>query len=65
MDTTQQRFLKKVKDKKIIVEVELANGISLKGKLITFDKFSILLEDKKFQYLIFKHSILFISFKKY
>ena len=39
------------------VTVYLLTGAKLKGKVRSFDKYSILLEDREQQQLIFKHSI--------
>ncbi len=53
----QNVFLNQVRKDKISVTVYLKNGVQLRGFLLGFDKFSIILGVNKKQQLIFKHAI--------
>ena len=57
----QEKFLSEVKAKKLIVEVNLVNGIVIKGKIVDFDNFSFLLNSNNKEYFFYKHSVTFIS----
>ncbi|MGM0607506.1 MAG: RNA chaperone Hfq [Candidatus Muiribacteriota bacterium] len=53
----QDIFLEKVIEKRIEILIFLTNGIKLRGAIKSFDSFTILMEDKEKQQLIFKHAI--------
>lgn len=57
----QEKFLSEVTTKKIIVEVNLVNGIVIKGKIVSFDNFSFLLNSNNKEYFFYKHAVTFIS----
>ncbi len=53
----QEILLNHARKKKIELTIYLSNGIPLKGRVISFDNFTIVLEQVSKQYLIYKHSI--------
>jgi host factor-I protein len=53
----QETFFSAALQSRKHVTVYLLTGAKLTGKLRSFDKYSILLEDREQQQLIFKHSI--------
>ncbi len=53
----QEAFLNAARKQRVNVTVYLINGIRLQGKIKSFDIYTILLEDKKQQTLVYKHSI--------
>ena len=53
----QDAFLNTVRREKTAVIVYLVNGAQLKGRIRSFDKFSVLLESGSQEQLIFKHAI--------
>lgn len=53
----QNVFFSQIKRDTIPVTVYLKNGVQLRGFLLGFDKFSIILGVNKKQQLIFKHAI--------
>ena len=57
----QEKFLSDIKTKKLLVEVNLVNGIIIKGKIVSFDNFSFLLNSNNKEYFFYKHSVTFIS----
>src|SRR5215216_495032 len=57
----QDAFLNTVRREKTAVIVYLVNGAQLKGRIRSFDKFSVLLESGSQEQLIFKHAISTIS----
>ena len=57
----QDAFLNTVRREKTAVVVYLVNGAQLKGRIRSFDKFSVLLESGSQEQLIFKHAISTIS----
>lgn len=60
----QEEFLLEIKASKISVEVNLVNGLVIKGKLISFDNFSLLLSIKNNDCLFYKHAISYIRYSK-
>ena len=57
-------MLNQVRKEKLDITVYLTNGYPVKGKVISFDNFTILIQDGSKQSLIYKHAILTISPEK-
>jgi host factor-I protein len=54
----QDTFLNNARKEKITVTIYLANGVPMKGRIVSFDTFCILFEkENKQQILIYKHVI--------
>lgn len=53
----QDVFLNAAKKEKIGITIYLMNGVPIKGKVLSFDNFTILIEVDKKQNLIYKHAI--------
>ena len=53
----QDSFLNLARKEKIILTIYLRNGVPVKGRVLSFDNFTILLEVDKKQSLIYKHAI--------
>ncbi len=53
----QDIFLNTAKKEKIGLTIYLMNGVPIKGKVLSFDNFTILIEVDKKQNLIYKHAI--------
>ncbi len=53
----QDVFLNVAKKEKIGITIYLMNGVPIKGKVLSFDNFTILVEVDKKQNLIYKHAI--------
>lgn len=53
----QDVFLNTSRKDKIDITVYLVNGVPIKGKVLSFDNFTVLLEVDKKQNLIYKHAI--------
>ena len=53
----QDIFLNTAKKEKIGITIYLMNGVPIKGKVLSFDNFTILIEVDKKQNLIYKHAI--------
>lgn len=53
----QNLFLNYTKKNKIVVQVYLENGFQMRGKIIGFDNFIIILESENKQNMIYKHAI--------
>ena len=49
--------LNHARKEKIEITVYLSNGVPLKGRVISFDNFTIVLEQGGKQYLVYKHAI--------
>ena len=56
-NSLQDIFLNTSRKEKIEITVYLVNGVPIKGRVLSFDNFTILLEVDKKQNLIFKHAI--------
>ena len=54
---SQDFFLKQVRQDNVEVEIMLLNGAMLKGKVTTFDNFTVLINIDGMQHMIYKHSI--------
>lgn len=53
----QDKFLMEYKHQKKLVTVFLLNGVPIKGHIIGFDQFTILIGDERKQSIIYKHAI--------
>jgi len=53
----QDSFLNAVRKEKIEITIYLMNGVPIKGKVVSFDNFTILIEVDKKQNLIYKHAV--------
>jgi host factor-I protein len=53
----QDTFLNTVRKDKTSITVYLVSGVKLTGKIRSFDKYSVLLENNSQEHLIFKHAI--------
>ena len=53
----QDVLLNKVRKDKIDITIYLSNGVPLKGKVISFDNFTIVIENNGKQSLVYKHAI--------
>ena len=53
----QDNILNAVRKKNISVTVYLTNGFQLKGKVVGFDNFTIILESDGKNQLIYKHAV--------
>ena len=53
----QDTFLNTVRKDKTSITVYLVSGVKLTGKIRSFDKYSVLLENNSQEQLIFKHAI--------
>jgi host factor-I protein len=53
----QDTFLNTVRKDKSPITVYLVSGVKLTGKIRSFDKYSVLLENNSQEQLIFKHAI--------
>src|SRR5580693_254630 len=53
----QDTFLNTVRKEKTPITIYLVSGVKLTGKIRSFDKYSVLLENNSQEQLIFKHAI--------
>jgi host factor-I protein len=53
----QDHFLNTARKEKIEINIYLINGVPIRGKVLSFDNFTILLEVDKKQNLIYKHAV--------
>ncbi len=53
----QDTFLNTVRKDKSAITIYLVSGVKLTGKIRSFDKYSVLLENNSQEQLIFKHAI--------
>ena len=53
----QDTFLNAARKDKVEITIYLMNGVPIKGRVISFDSFTILVEVDKKQNLIYKHAI--------
>jgi host factor-I protein len=53
----QDTFLNTVRKDKSSITIYLVSGVKLTGKIRSFDKYSVLLENNAQEQLIFKHAI--------
>ncbi|HOK03044.1 MAG TPA: RNA chaperone Hfq [Spirochaetota bacterium] len=57
VNNLQDVFLNSARKNKTEITVFLVNGVPIKGRVVSFDNFTILLEVDKKQNLIYKHAI--------
>jgi host factor-I protein len=57
LQNIQESFLNGVRKEKSSVTIYLMSGIKLTGRIRSFDKFSLILENNHQEQLIFKHAI--------
>ena len=57
----QDIFLNTARKEKIEVTIYLVNGVPIKGRVMSFDNFTILIEVDKRQNLIYKHAVSTLS----
>jgi host factor-I protein len=53
----QDHFLNLVRKEKIEITIYLMNGVPIKGKVLSFDNFTMLIDVDKKQNLIYKHAV--------
>ena len=53
----QDHILNTARKEKIELTVYLLNGVPLKGKVYSFDNFTIIIENESKQQLIYKHAV--------
>ncbi len=53
----QNEFFNRARKERALLSVSLANGTRLVGRLRAFDKFTILLDTKDGDQIVFKHAI--------
>ncbi len=53
----QDIFLNTARKEKIEITIYLMNGVPIKGKVLSFDTFTILMDVDKKQNLIYKHAV--------
>ena len=53
----QDTFLNAARKDKVEITIYLMNGVPIKGKVISFDSFTILVDVDKKQNLIYKHAV--------
>lgn len=57
LNNLQDIFLNYTRKNKTEITIFLVNGVPIKGKVLSFDNFTILIEVDKKQNLIYKHAI--------
>lgn len=57
LNNLQDIFLNSSRKNRIEITIFLMNGVPIKGKVLSFDNFTILIEVDKKQNLIYKHAI--------
>ena len=57
VNNLQDLFLNSARKEKLEITIYLVNGVPIKGKVLSFDTFTILLEVDKKQNLIYKHAV--------
>lgn len=60
----QDFILNYARKEKMEITVYLSNGVPLKGKVISFDNFTIVLENDGRQSLVYKHAITTVTPEK-
>ncbi|PJZ24529.1 RNA chaperone Hfq [Leptospira hartskeerlii] len=53
----QDQLLNTARKEKLELTIYLLNGVPLKGKVVSFDNFTIVLEQENKQSLVYKHAI--------
>lgn len=57
LSTLQDIFLNTARKEKTDITIYLMNGVPIRGRVVSFDTFTILLDVDKKQNLIYKHAI--------
>ena len=57
VSSLQDQFLNSARKEKCDITIFLMNGVPIKGKVLSFDNFTILLDVDKKQNLIYKHAV--------
>ena len=57
----QNEFFNRARKERAVLSVSLANGTRIVGRLRAFDKFTILLDTKDGDQMVFKHAIALVS----
>jgi len=57
INNLQDIFLNYTRKNKIEITIFLVNGVPIKGRVLSFDNFTILIDVDKKQNLIYKHAI--------
>ena len=57
VNNLQDVFLNSTRKEKTEITVYLVNGVPIKGRVLSFDNFTILMEVDKKQNLIYKHAM--------
>ncbi|MCB1147613.1 MAG: RNA chaperone Hfq [Leptospiraceae bacterium] len=60
----QDFILNQVRKDKLMITVYLSNGVPIKGRVISFDNFTIVIELDNRQSMIYKHAITTITPEK-
>ena len=60
----QDHFFNQLRKDRSFATIYLVNGIKLTGKIRSFDKFTVILENKNQEQMIFKHAISTVSPQK-
>jgi host factor-I protein len=53
----QDYILNQTRKEKQVITIYLSNGVPLKGKVISFDNYTIVIENENKQSMIYKHAI--------
>ncbi|HSV97177.1 MAG TPA: RNA chaperone Hfq [Spirochaetota bacterium] len=53
----QDSFLNVVRKEKVEITIYLMNGVPIKGRVLSFDNFTVLVEVDKKHNLIYKHAV--------
>jgi host factor-I protein len=53
----QDHFLNIARKEKLEITIFLMNGVPIKGRVLSFDNFTVLIEVDKRQNLIYKHAV--------
>jgi host factor-I protein len=53
----QDNFLNQARKEKLEITIYLMNGVPIKGRVLSFDNFTILVEVDKKQNMIYKHAV--------
>ena len=60
-ENIQDVFLNSARRDRALVNLQLMNGAKIAGKILSFDKFSLVLEANQQEHLVFKHAIATIT----
>lgn len=60
----QDFILNQIRKEKMGITIYLSNGVPIKGRVVSFDNFTIVLEQDHKQTLVYKHAVTTISPEK-